>query len=74
MYCPKCGSSNVTVQIVQTGGKTRGPGCLFGLARFILVICTCGLWLLIGKRKSSTRFKNTTMAVCQECGYNWKVR
>ena len=37
MICPKCGSQNVNVQMIQTGGKTKKKGkegkkpCLFGL-------------------------------------------
>ena len=43
MTCPKCGSENVTLQIVQTGGKTqnKGGGCLWSIGRWTLIICTC---------------------------------
>lgn len=26
MICPKCGSQNVNVQMIQTGGKTKKKG------------------------------------------------
>lgn len=77
MNCPKCGSENVSVQIMQTNAKTstKRNGCLWSLARWTLIICTCGLWLLVGKHKSTskTKFKNQTTAVCQNCGNRWNV-
>ena len=77
MKCPKCGSDNVNVQIVQTGAKTstKGKGCLFGIGRALLVICTLGLWLVFAKKKakSKTKFINEKQAVCSNCGNSWKV-
>lgn len=75
MTCSKCGSQNVNVQMVQTGGKTRmrKRGILWTLGRWCLILCTCGLWLLVGrsKGKANTKFQNKSMAVCQSCGHNW---
>lgn len=77
MQCPKCGSNNVNVQIEQVGGKTkvRKAGCLWSICRACLIFCTCGLWLLIGKRKgtNNTKFKNKTIALCQNCGHKWNI-
>ena len=77
MICPKCGSNNVNVQVVQTSAKTRkrGAGCLWGIFRLLLIICTLGLWLLIGSRKgvSKTKFTNEIRGVCQNCGHTWIV-
>ncbi len=77
MKCSKCGSDNVKVTLEQTGGKTRtrNTGCLWGLGRLMLIFCTCGLWLLVGRRKktSNTSFKNKTVAICQNCGNKWYV-
>lgn len=77
MTCKKCGSENVNVMLEQTGGKTRmrGRGILWTLGRWTLIICTCGLWLLVGKSKGkgTTKFKNRSVAVCQGCGYKWAV-
>lgn len=77
MICPKCGSENVTVTTEQISAKTRakGKGCLWTLGRWMLICCTAGLWLLIGKRKgkSTTQFKNTTVAICQNCGNKWEI-
>ena len=71
MVCPKCGSQNVNIMSEQTGSKTsaKGNGCLWGMARTLLIICTCGLWLLVGKHKGTGK----TIAICQSCGNKWKV-
>ena len=75
--CPKCGSSNISFQMVQTGAvtSTKERGCLFSLFRLILIICTCGLWLLFGRKKtkSKTKFTNQKMAICQNCGHQWNA-
>lgn len=77
MVCPKCGSKNVQVTTEQKSAKTsgKGSGCLWKIGRTCLIICTCGLWFLIGKHKGTgkTKFKNQTVAICQNCGYTWKV-
>lgn len=74
MTCPKCGSSNVTVQVVESV-KTKHRGCFSWLLWILLAICTFGLILIIplitnGKTKS----KMHTVAVCQNCGKRWKVK
>lgn len=78
MKCQKCGNENVSVQVEQTGGKTkvRGTGCLWSVGRLCLIICTCGLWLLVGKRKgtNNTNFKNRTVCICQSCGNKWYIQ
>lgn len=77
MICPRCGSQNVSVTLEQSSAKTkkRGMGCLWTMCRWFLIICTCGLWLLVGRRKGTdkTKFNNTTVALCQNCGYKWNV-
>lgn len=77
MTCPKCGSSNVDVQIVQDSAvtRTKKTGCLWGIIRLILIICTFGLWLIIGKRKekSRTTFSSHKTAICKNCGHSWNI-
>lgn len=78
MVCPNCSGSDINIQMVQTSAKTRkrNMGCLWELGRLILICCTCGLWLLIGKRSgtSNTKIKNDKIAICQKCGNSWKVK
>lgn len=75
--CPKCGGHSITYQVVQVSATTRtkGKGILYTLGRWTLIVCTCGLWLVFGKKaaKSSTTIKNQTIAVCQGCGNTWTV-
>lgn len=75
--CGKCGSMNVSYQVVQTGAttKTKKKGILYKLGRWTLIICTLGLWLVFGKKasKSKTTFQTETVAVCQGCGNRWTV-
>lgn len=77
MNCPKCGSENVNVQVIQTGAKTskKGNGCLWSIGRFMLIICTGGVWLLVGRHKGTgkTKITNQTVCVCQSCGYRWNI-
>lgn len=77
MKCPKCGSENVNIQMIQEGAtsKTRNKGCLYSLGRGLLILCTLGLWCIFGKKKSKTKttFKNKKVAVCQNCGNEWDV-
>lgn len=77
MVCPKCGSQNVTVSTEQTGGKMSGHnrGCLWKFGRICLICCTFGLWLLVGKSKGkgNMKFKNQTVAICQNCGNKWNI-
>lgn len=77
MICPRCGGLNVTVTVEQTAAKTRtrSTGCLWSLGRLFLIIITCGLWLLVGRRKrtSTTKFYSRTVGVCQNCGNKFYI-
>ncbi|MSR91997.1 hypothetical protein [Inconstantimicrobium porci] len=75
MKCARCGSENVSVQTEMVGGKAklRKTGCLWSIGRLCLILCTCGLWLLVGKRKGTNniKYKNRTVCICQNCGNKW---
>lgn len=75
LKCSVCRSENIKVEVVQVSGKTRnkGNGCLWSIGRGMLIMCTFGLWLLVGKRKGigKTTFVNEKHAVCQSCGNSW---
>jgi len=75
MTCPKCGSENVNVQMVQDSAKSKhnGRGIIWKFCRLLLIICTCGLWLIVGKSKgkTKTKIKNKSVCVCQSCGHSW---
>ena len=77
MICPKCGSANINVVNEQESAKTRGKsmGCLWTLGRWFLIFITCGLWLLVGKRRATgkTEFTYSTMGICQNCGNKFPI-
>ncbi len=69
MVCPRCHSTNVSVQAVA---EQKKRGCLMSIVWIILAVCTLGLIILIPllMHKGS---KTNTYAVCQSCGHQWKV-
>ena len=81
MKCPKCGSTNISVQMIQTGTKTKksGVGLIgnsYNTFRGIMNICTLGVLGKIMPKatgKEKTKTKLSKMAVCQSCGHNWRV-
>jgi hypothetical protein len=77
MKCPKCGSVNINVVLEQASSKTksRNMGCLWSIGRLFLILCTCGLWLIIGARIGThkTKYNNRKVALCQNCGRKWYI-
>ena len=69
MECPKCGSTNVSVQAVAEHKKR---GCFMSAFWVVLAIFTLGMviWIPLLTKKGS---KTKTYAVCQKCGHRWKV-
>ena len=70
MTCPKCQSENVNIS-VNTYTKSKSRSFLWNL---LMIFCTCGLWIiwmLIRKKKEKVITEKT--AVCNSCGYSWKV-
>lgn len=83
MQCPKCSSTNVTVQAVtETNLVTKHHSIIWW-------ICIGWWWIpvkwifltlpaLIVKLFRPKRYKTTTTtksrAVCQNCGYSWDVK
>lgn len=70
LVCPKCGSRNVSVQVVE---KQKKRGCFASLMWILLAVCTCGITLLLIPALSRKGSKTLTFAVCQNCGHRWKV-
>lgn len=82
MQCPKCGSENVTIELVQTEGKTAKHGTGLGgnvnnSARAFTALCTCGISNLFWKKSKGTektKFKNEKVCLCQDCGNSWGIK
>lgn len=73
MNCPKCNNANININIVNDKIKTNNTSILRSLGRAFLILCTCGLWCLVPKRKTNSKIKSSKMAICQSCGYSWKL-
>ena len=81
MKCKKCGSGNVSIQILHRGETTKRKGVGLGgnvnnLARGIVGLGTLGLSNLVWKKSegvNQTQIKNIRMAICQNCGKSWQV-
>lgn len=70
LVCPKCGSRNVSVQVVE---KQKKMGCFASLMWILLAVTIVGLILLLIPALSRKGSKTLTFAVCQNCGHRWKV-
>lgn len=81
MKCPKCKGTNISIQMTETGSKTKksGNGLIgntYNAARGIAGIATLGLSnIVLPKAKGHEKTKNklVKMAICQECGHSWEV-
>lgn len=82
MKCVKCASDNVTVEMMQSGGRTRKHGTGLGgnmnnAARGLTAISTLGMSNLVWKKSKGTekmKYKSQKIAICQSCGHDWAVR
>ena len=81
MTCPKCGSPNVSVQVVNTVRlKNKHHGVFWWL--FIGWWWVCFKWLFLtlpalifkifGHKRQKAVNIQKTMAVCQACGHTWE--
>ncbi len=70
LVCPKCGSRNVTAQVVE---KQQKRGCFAAIMWILLAVTIFGLILLLIPALSRKGSKTLTFAVCQNCGHRWKV-
>lgn len=80
MKCPKCQSEHVNVQIVTEVKEKNKKGIIYWL--FIgwwwepiawLFLTLPKLIIAIFAKKTKTVTKTHKEAVCQDCGYSWKV-
>lgn len=82
MKCPKCGSENVTIRIVETGSTTKKKGNGFlghmnNAARAVTAVSTLGMSNLIWKKSKGGEKTTTTtekVCLCQNCGESWPIK
>lgn len=69
MVCPRCGG----FASVQAVAQRKKRGCLMAILWIYLAIITFGaiIWIPLLIRKGDKVF---SWAVCQNCGYRWKVK
>ena len=78
MKCKKCGSENVSIQMVEETKKKR-KGIIYWIfigwwLEAIMWIFLTLPWLIIKIFKPKrNKTKATKQAICQSCGYNWKL-
>lgn len=81
MNCPKCGSENVSIEMMQTAGRTQKKGNGIGghlnnTARGLTAMCTLGMSNLVWKKSKGgekTKFTNEKVCLCQSCGNSWTI-
>lgn len=81
MTCPNCGSENVTIEMVQTQGKSKHKGVGLGghlnnAARGLAAVGTLGMSNLVWKKSkggTKTEFKSAKVCLCQNCGNSWEI-
>lgn len=83
MKCKNCGSENVSVQMVSESElKNKHHGVLYWLLigwwwkplLWIFLTIPMLIGTLFGHKKQKLVTKHSSMAVCQNCGYNWKIK
>ena len=82
LRCPNCGSTSVTVQMMQIAGKTKKHGAGLGgninnAARGMTAMVTFGMSNLIWKKSEGTekvKYTNQKVCVCQNCGNSWNIK
>lgn len=82
MQCPKCGSTNVNVQMMQDVKlKDKHHGILWWLCigwwwifiKWMVFTLPALFFAIFGHKKQKVVIKNYSACICQNCGHNWKA-
>ena len=82
MVCPKCGSSNVNVQVVtETQLKNKHHGIFWWLCigwwwipiKWIFLTIPALIVKIFAPKKQKLKTKQISVCVCQNCGHSWKA-
>lgn len=83
MVCPKCGSNNINVQVVnEIHLKDAHHGFFWWIfvgwwwvpIKWICFTVPAIIAKMVGYKKQKTSNKQKTICVCQNCGYSWKTK
>lgn len=81
MTCPKCGSSNVSVQAInETQLKNKHHGFLWWLCigwwwvalKWLMFPLFALLVKIFAPKRQKIKNKHVTMCCCQSCGHSWQ--
>lgn len=82
MNCPKCNSTNVSVQVVQeTKLVDQHHGIVWWIfvgwwwipVKWLVLTVPALLWKIFKGKKQQIKQKTLSTAVCQDCGHHWTV-
>lgn len=80
MNCPKCGSENIQVQVVnEVHLKNKHHGCLWWLIigiwwlpiKWLVFTIPALIFKIFGHGKQRAVNRNKSVCICQDCGYTW---
>ena len=75
MRCIKCGSENVTVQLINEQKKRGCFGFIISFCIKLIILCISWIiWLISLIIPIKRKTKTNKYAVCQNCGYSWKIK
>lgn len=81
MTCPKCGSNNVTVQMVsETELKTKHRSVIWWIfvgwwwlpIKWLCLTVPALIVKLFRPKRYKTKTIHKSMCVCQDCGHHWE--
>lgn len=81
LKCPKCKSTEINVQMVEEGSKTKKStvglvGNTYNAVRGVASIATLGIAGKVMPKatgKEKTKNKLVKLAICQDCGHSWEL-
>lgn len=83
MVCPKCGSENVSVQVVsEIELKNKHHGAIWWICvgwwwipiKWMCFTIPALIFKIFGSKKQKVKQTNVSMCICQNCGNQWKVQ
>lgn len=83
MVCPKCGNSNVNVQMVtETQLKNKHHGIFWWLligwwwipVKWLVFTIPALIFKIFAPRRKKVVNKHKKMCICQNCGYSWETK
>lgn len=82
MNCPKCNSTNINIQITTDSKLVdKHHGIIWWLfigwwwifVKWLFLTIPALFFAIFGHKKQKLVQKNIKNAVCQNCGYSWKI-